>query len=37
MKVAIIDDEPLARGIVKEYLSGFLSPLLFVAECGRWI
>jgi two-component system LytT family response regulator len=33
MKVIIIDDEPLARGIVKEYLSGF-PQLQIVAECG---
>jgi two-component system LytT family response regulator len=33
MKVAIIDDEPLARGIVKEYLAGF-SQVQVVAECG---
>src|SRR5882672_3278921 len=33
MKVVIIDDEPLARGIVKEYLSG-LPQVEVVAECG---
>lgn len=33
MKVIIIDDEPLARGIVKEYLKSF-SHLEVVAECG---
>lgn len=33
MKVVIIDDEPLARGIVKEYLKSF-SQLEVVAECG---
>ena len=33
MKVIIIDDEPLARGIVKEYLKNF-SQLEIVAECG---
>lgn len=33
MKVVIIDDEPLARGIVKEYLASF-SQLQVVAECG---
>jgi two-component system LytT family response regulator len=33
MKVIIIDDEPLARGIVKEYLKSF-SQLEVVAECG---
>jgi len=33
MKVVIIDDEPLARGIVKEYLKSF-SQLEIVAECG---
>ncbi|HTH57188.1 MAG TPA: response regulator [Cyclobacteriaceae bacterium] len=33
MKVIIIDDEPLARGIVKEYLKSF-SQLEIVAECG---
>src|ERR1041384_2384658 len=33
MKVIIIDDEPLARGIVKEYLKGF-SQVQLVAECG---
>ena len=32
MKVVIIDDEPLARGIVKEYLKSF-SQLEVVAEC----
>src|SRR5258708_17485760 len=33
MKVIIIDDEPLARGIIKEYLKNF-SQLEIVAECG---
>lgn len=33
MKVIIIDDEPLARGIVTEYLKGF-SQVEIVAECG---
>jgi two-component system LytT family response regulator len=33
MKVIIIDDEPLARGIVKEYLAGF-PQVQVVAECG---
>jgi len=33
MKVIIIDDEPLARGIVKEYLKSY-SQLELVAECG---
>src|SRR5215510_10676493 len=33
MKVIIIDDEPLARGIVKEYLKSF-SQLEVAAECG---
>lgn len=33
MKVVIVDDEPLARGIVKEYLKSF-SNLNLVAECG---
>ena len=33
MNVIIIDDEPLARGIVKEYLSAF-SQVKVVAECG---
>ena len=33
MKIIIIDDEPLARGIVKEYLSGF-AQVQVVAECG---
>src|SRR5712675_1215182 len=33
MKTVIIDDEPLARGIVKEYLSGFAEAQV-VAECG---
>jgi len=33
MKVIIIDDEPLARGMVKEYLKNF-SQLEIVAECG---
>jgi len=33
MKVIIIDDEPLARGIVKEYLKNF-TQLEVVAECG---
>lgn len=34
MNVVIIDDEPLARGIVKEYLSGFPQVKL-VAECSN--
>jgi two-component system LytT family response regulator len=33
MTIVIIDDEPLARGIVKEYLEGF-SHVQVVAECG---
>src|SRR5580765_8048307 len=33
MKIVIIDDEPLARGIVKEYLQGFPQTQV-VAECG---
>ncbi|HTH54469.1 MAG TPA: response regulator [Cyclobacteriaceae bacterium] len=33
MKVIIIDDEPLARGIVKEYLKTFAQAEI-VAECG---
>jgi two-component system, LytTR family, response regulator len=33
MKVIIIDDEPLARGIVKEYLQSY-SETDLVAECG---
>ncbi len=33
MKVIVIDDEPLARGIVNEYLSGFPQVQL-VTECG---
>jgi len=33
MKIIIIDDEPLARGIVKEYLQSF-SDLELVAECS---
>jgi two-component system LytT family response regulator len=33
MKVIIIDDEPLARSLVKEYLSDF-SELQLVQECG---
>lgn len=33
IKTIIIDDEPLARQIVKEYLSGF-SEIELVAECG---
>jgi two-component system LytT family response regulator len=33
MKVILIDDEPLARQIVKEYLSAF-KQLEIVAECG---
>ena len=33
MKIIIIDDEPLARGIVKEYLAGF-PQIQVVAECG---
>jgi len=33
MKVVIIDDEPLARGIIKEYLSSF-SQAQVLAECG---
>src|SRR5579871_6745379 len=33
MKVVIIDDEPLARGIVKEYLQSFQG-IEIVAECG---
>src|SRR6516162_2798142 len=33
MKVVIIDDEPLARGIVKEYVKHF-QQLEVVAECG---
>lgn len=33
IKIIIIDDEPLARGIVKEYLKNF-SQLEVVAECG---
>jgi two-component system LytT family response regulator len=32
-KVIIIDDEPLARGIVREYLSSY-SQIEIVAECG---
>jgi len=32
MKIIIIDDEPLARGIVKEYLSAF-TQIQVVAEC----
>ncbi len=32
-KIIVIDDEPLARGIVKEYLSGFVQ-VQVVAECG---
>jgi len=33
MKIIIIDDEPLARGIVKEYLAGF-PQIQVVSECG---
>jgi two-component system LytT family response regulator len=33
MKIIVIDDEPLARGIVKEYLKSF-SQAEVVAECG---
>jgi two-component system LytT family response regulator len=33
MKIVIIDDEPLARGIVKEYLQGF-PQIQVAAECG---
>jgi len=33
MKVIIIDDEPLARGIVKEYLKSY-SQVQIMAECG---
>ena len=33
MKVIIIDDEPLARGIVKEYLQSY-TDLQVVQECG---
>ena len=33
MKIIIIDDEPLARGIVGEYLAGFPQAQI-VAECG---
>ncbi len=33
MKIIIIDDEPLARGIIKEYLTSFASAQV-VAECG---
>src|SRR6185312_16673717 len=33
MKVIIIDDEPLARGIVKEYLQSYAEVDL-AAECG---
>ncbi len=33
MKIIIIDDEPLARGIVKEYLKSF-DQAEIVAECG---
>jgi len=33
MKVIIIDDEPLARGIVKEYLQSY-PDLQVVQECG---
>jgi len=33
MKIVIIDDEPLARGIVKEYLSSF-AQVQVMAECG---
>jgi len=33
MNIVIIDDEPLARGIVKEYLQGFPQTQV-VAECG---
>jgi two-component system, LytTR family, response regulator len=33
MKVIIIDDEPLARGIVKEYLQSY-KDMNVVAECG---
>jgi len=33
MKVVIIDDEPLARDLVKEYLQGY-NEIELVAECG---
>src|SRR5438045_6181752 len=33
IKIIVIDDEPLARGIVKEYLKSFAQAEI-VAECG---
>jgi len=36
MKTIIIDDEPLARSIIKEYLQPY-TDIVLVEECRRWL